>query len=51
VNDEAYTHIRNSFSKAPKNSETLARALSFTEDYISCGKLRRVNPANKSEEK
>jgi hypothetical protein len=34
--DEAYTHIRNCFAKAPKNSETLVPESSFTEDNISC---------------
>jgi hypothetical protein len=51
VHEEAYTRIRNWFPKANKNSETLVTASSFTEDYISCGKLRRAKPANKSEEK
>jgi hypothetical protein len=49
--DEAYTRIRNCFAKAPKNSETLVPETSFTEDNISCEKLRLVKPANKSEEK
>ena len=49
--DEAYDFIRNCFAKGPKNFETLATESSFTEDYISCGELRRVKPANRSEEK
>lgn len=51
VHEEAYTRIRNCCAKAPKNSEILVPASSFSEDYISCGKLRRAKPANKSEEK